>query len=135
MHGGLLPNGGPLTMTHWVHRFMVLLTSLLVYSAIRQVFAAHKRGGEVKVLLKPAVALGAGILLQATIGASIVLLGRPLWMITLHNAVGAFTWSSAVALSTIAALWPDRSARARGQDPAGLAAARSTTMWPLPSRA
>jgi protoheme IX farnesyltransferase len=114
-HGGWWPNGSPLTFNHWLHRASALLVTLLVFNAVRSIFAATKRGATLGVLHKPALVLLIGIVAQATIGALIVLLHRPDPIPTLHNAVGALTWMSALTLALVAhrapIFVPERAAR------------------------
>ena len=101
-NGGWFPNGSPLTFKHWLHRATAGIEVLLVLSVMQSIYSETKRGADLKVLHKPALALALGILMQAAIGISIVLLHRPDPLATLHNAVGAFTWISGLSLAVIA---------------------------------
>ncbi|NJM39922.1 MAG: UbiA family prenyltransferase, partial [Anaerolineae bacterium] len=101
-NGGWLPNGSPLTAKHWLHRAIAGIEVLLVLSAVRHIYTETKRGADLTALHKPAFALVLGILMQAAVGMSIVLLQRPDPLATLHNAVGAFTWVSGLSLAVIA---------------------------------
>jgi protoheme IX farnesyltransferase len=103
-NGQWLPNGGTLVLVNWVHRATVLLVSLIVLAAIwRTVRIARYQTPDVARKLRiAAIALGAGFLTQATIGATMVLTGRPPAVATLHNATAAFTWVSALTLALLA---------------------------------
>ena len=101
-NGGWFPNGSPLTFKHWLHRATVAFTSLLVLSTLWRIYKESKRGADMSALRWPAMALGAGFIAQAGIGILIVLYQRPDPLATLHNAVGAFTWVSALTLAFIA---------------------------------
>ena len=101
-NGGWLPNGGSLTLTHWIHRAMAATVVLLALLAVRAIYKAHRAGGSVRPLRTPTIAMLLGLLMQATVGALIVLLQRPDPIATLHNAVGAFAWLSTLSLAYIA---------------------------------
>jgi protoheme IX farnesyltransferase len=103
-----LPNGSPLTAKHWLHRAIAGMEVLLVLAAVRRIYTETKRGANLAALHKPAFALVLGILMQAAVGMSIVLLQRPDPLATLHNAVGAFTWVSSLALAVIVLRAPIR---------------------------
>ncbi|MCL5994972.1 MAG: heme o synthase, partial [Chloroflexi bacterium] len=91
----------------WIHRATVLVVSLLVLSAVRRTFKVAGRqppehAHSAKLLRLAATALGGGFVLQASIGALMVLTGRPPAVATLHNATGAFVWVSALSLTLLA---------------------------------
>jgi protoheme IX farnesyltransferase len=103
-NGQLLPNGGTLVLVNWLHRTTVLVVSLIVLSAVwRTLRIARYQTPDVARKLRIAVlALGAGFIMQATIGATMVLTGRPPVIATLHNATAAFTWVSALTFALLA---------------------------------
>ncbi len=101
-NGSLLPNGGALVAANWLHRFMVAAVSLIVVSAalnVRRTAAAHPAARPLRTF---AWAMLAGFAAQAAIGAAMVLTGRPAVLATLHNAVAAFVWLSALSLAVLA---------------------------------
>jgi heme o synthase len=103
-NGQWLPNGGSLVLVNWLHRATVFFVSLLVLRVVWRawVVARLQDPRTARLLRVMALALGGGFLLQATIGASMVLLGRPSLIATLHNAVAAFVWVSALSLALLA---------------------------------
>ncbi len=102
--GQWLPNGGDLVFVNWLHRATVLGVSLIVLSAVwRTLRIARYQTPDVARKLRLVVAaLGAGFLMQATVGATMVLTGRPPVIATLHNATGAFVWVSALSFALLA---------------------------------
>jgi len=101
-NGGWLPNGGSLNLTHWVHRAMAGFVVLLALLTVRHLLKESRRGASLQPLRTPAIAMMLGLVLQATVGALIVLFQRPDPVATLHNAVGAFAWISTLSLAFIA---------------------------------
>jgi protoheme IX farnesyltransferase len=103
-NGQLLPNGGALVMVNWLHRATVLLVSLIVLSAVWRTLriARYQLPDVARKLRVAALALGVGFIMQATVGALMVLTGRPPAIATLHNATAAFVWVSALTLALIA---------------------------------
>ncbi len=101
-NGGWLPNGSPLTFTHWLHRAVVALASLMVLSTLLRMRKEAKLGADLHALRWPALGMGLGFVLQASIGALMVLFHRPDPVATLHNAVGAFTWICTLSLTIMA---------------------------------
>jgi protoheme IX farnesyltransferase len=106
-NGQWLPNGGSLVLVNWLHRATVAAVSLIVIVTLLRAFRltrlmdadtlARTRGMRVASL-----ALGVGFVAQATVGATMVLTGRPPIIATLHNATAAFVWVSALSLAWLA---------------------------------
>ncbi len=105
-NGSLLPNGSPLVFAQWLHRVMAAVTLILTLSAVVRVRAAAHSHVAARPLLIPGYALIGGFVAQATIGAFMVLAARPAALATLHNAVAAFTWLSALTLAVLARRLP-----------------------------
>jgi protoheme IX farnesyltransferase len=103
-NGQLLPNGGLLVFVNWFHRATVAVVSLIVLVAVWRTLslARHQTPAVARRLRAAAIALGISFILQATIGATMVLTGRPPAIATLHNATGAFVWVSALSLALFA---------------------------------
>jgi protoheme IX farnesyltransferase len=108
-NGQLLPNGGSLVLVNWIHRATVSLVSLVVLAAIWRTFRITGQQSQDAISLRSrrnlriaALALGAGFVLQAAIGATMVLTGRPPAIATLHNASAAFVWVSALSFALLA---------------------------------
>ena len=103
-NGELIPNGGELVLVNWLHRATVFVVSLIVLVAIVRTLriGRYQTPQVARGLRVTAIALGVGFILQATIGATMVLTGRPPVIATLHNATGAFVWVSALTLALIA---------------------------------
>jgi heme A synthase len=117
-HGGLLPppNASPLIAVHLVHRYTVVLVSLLVVAVI---VTSLRRSAALPVLRTWAVVLGVLFAVQVAIGAVQVLLqSPPLWR-ALHLAAATGVWASLVALVSVSVLhtssrpaWGDQEAPA-----------------------
>ena len=105
-NGSLLPNGGPLVFAQWLHRVMAAATLILALRAVARVRRAAQSHAAARPLLIPAYALIGGFVAQAAIGAFMVLAARPPVLATLHNAVAAFTWFSALSLAVLASRLP-----------------------------
>jgi protoheme IX farnesyltransferase len=99
-NGGLLPNGGPLVFWQWAHRTLSVLILAHVVSVVAR---ARKPGIELDAgIWRALYALLAGFVVQAVVGAAMVMLGRPAVLSTLHSAVSALAWCVAVWLALAA---------------------------------
>lgn len=84
--GSLEPYVNSTAFAQWLHRGWAAITAVVVWWVAAR---AWKHGGPARHW---ALAAGIGILVQAALGALMVLNLRPLPLATLHNATAAFTW-------------------------------------------
>ena len=105
-NGSLLPNGGPLVFAQWLHRATVAVVLLFAVSTVLRVRKVARAHAAARPLLIPAYAMIGGFVAQATIGMVMVLTSRPAVLATMHNAVAAFTWLSALSLAVLARRLP-----------------------------
>jgi protoheme IX farnesyltransferase len=112
-NGGVLPNGGRLVLVQWLHRAAVFLAGLLLLSFWRH---ATRPGVQLSAPVKhAAIAVSACFLASGLAGWLMVALNRPAILASLHSALSAAMWLSALALTMLAnrtALFvPERPAR------------------------
>lgn len=116
-HGGLLPpaNASPLIAVHLLHRYTVVLTSVLVVLVIAATFRLAK--GQPR-LTRWAVVLGVLFTAQVIIGGVQVLLVIPILWRVLHLATASAVWGTLIVLAGLAALGHRASVKRRSLSPA-----------------
>lgn len=102
-HNGLLPpaNASPLVAIHLLHRYTVVLTSVLVGLVIAATFRLAK--GQPRVT-RWAVVLGVLFAAQVIIGGVQVLLIIPILWRVLHLATASAVWGTLIVLVSLVAL-------------------------------
>lgn len=89
---------------HYAHRVGALLVLILLTWTVVRVFRHH---ADLGALTRPALAMALLVVAQISLGATVVLTGRVVWVNTLHVATGA----SLLAVSLILSLHAARLAR------------------------
>ena len=95
----LPPVIGSLQTIQFVHRIAALGVGVLLATLV---WRTARSRWHMRSIMLTSVALAVGFLLQATIGASFVLLSWPPLLASLHLAIGTATWTCMVALATVA---------------------------------
>ena len=91
--GGVLTNSARVAI-HLTHRFGALVTTLLLLGVACAALRPHRKAG----IRLAALGVLLTLVVQLTIGISMVLQGFPLWLATAHNAGAALLLLSALAL-------------------------------------
>ncbi len=100
-NGGWLPNGGALVLLQWLHRASVFGLALLVLSLVSRLLRREARAGLDAHFRIVSWVFIAAFLAVGVLGWLMVALTRPAILATLHNAVAAVLWVSAVALAML----------------------------------